>query len=301
MQPIDKVLKVFTILIIVFVVGGLGYSGYRSIDQRLSVLNREVNDLSTEYASLLGELSGTGGPELVSLSQEDALTSAVSEVAPSVVSIAVTKDVPRLEVIYINPFGDDPYNDPGIRIPRFQQQGTREERVAAGSGFIVSPEGYIVTNRHLIQDDDSRYTVLLSSGDQLPGEVIYVDTALDIAILKIAGDAYQPITLGSSAELKIGQTVFAVGNALGEYSNSVSVGIVSGLNRDLSAYGGRVPEKLSGVIQTDAAINPGNSGGPLVNLDGEVVGVNVAMATAENIGFAIPIDDVREVINQELR
>jgi serine protease Do len=116
--------------------------------------------------------------------------------------------------------------------------------------------------------------------------------------MKISGSNYSKVDLGNSSSLKLGQSVFAVGNALGEYNNSVSVGIVSGLNRDIQASGGGSTESLTGVIQTDAAINPGNSGGPLVNLDGQVVGVNVATVLgSQSIGFSIPVDSVKSIIS----
>jgi len=120
--------------------------------------------------------------------------------------------------------------------------------------------------------------------------------------LKIENGNYSAIVFGDSDTLKLGQSVFAVGNALGEYNNSVSVGIISGLNRNLQASDNGQIEELKAVIQTDAAINPGNSGGPLVNLNGEVIGVNVAYSqNAENIGFAIPINAIKAIINSYTR
>ncbi len=224
-------------------------------------------------------------------SQDDLLTEAVAEVTPAVVSIVATKDVPLLEVEYINPFGDDPFfKDFDIRVPRYKQKGTTKKQVGSGTGFIITADGKVLTNRHVVDDTEADYTVLLQDGTQNKATVIYRDPDVDLAILKIENSNCPVVKLGDSGKLKLGQTVFAVGNALGEYSNSVSVGIISGLNRNIVASG----KEIKGVIQTDAAINPGNSGGPLVTLQGEVIGVNVATVVgSDNISFSVPINLVK--------
>ena len=236
-------------------------------------------------------------------SQEELLTAAVAKVAPAVVSIVVSKDVPKLEVVYVNPFGNDPFfEDFGVRVPMYRQRGTQKQKVGAGTGFLISSNGYVLTNRHVVEDQAATYTVLLSNGAQKLAQVSYVDQKLDVAIIKIDGSGYNTVSLGDSSALKLGQSVFAVGNALGEYNNSVSVGIVSGLNRDIEASGGGFTEKLSGVIQTDAAINPGNSGGHLVNLQGEAIGVNVATVMgSQSIGFSIPINNAKSIITSVVK
>lgn len=151
---------------------------------------------------------------------------------------------------------------------------------------------------HVVADTNATYTVLLASGKQKEGTVIWRSPTEDLAVVKITGSGYTTVPLGDSSALSLAQSVFAIGNALGEYSNSVSVGVVSGLNRSITAgnsQGGT--ETLTGVIQTDAAINPGNSGGPLVNLSGEAVGVNVAMVQgSQNIGFSLPISRVKSAL-----
>ena len=236
--------------------------------------------------------SGTGK------SRDEQLTGAVAIASPAVVSIVVSKDVPQLEVVYTNPFGNDPFfKDVRIRVPTYRQKGVKRQKVGAGTGFIVTVNGYILTNKHVVLDEDASYTVLLSDGSQKSSKVVYRDGALDIALIKIEGSSYPHVSLGNSDALKLGQTVIAIGNALGEYSNSVSVGIISGLNRNLQAGGGNgFVEKLKGMIQTDAAINPGNSGGPLLDLNGHVVGVNVATVVgSNNISFSIPINKIKEV------
>jgi S1-C subfamily serine protease len=172
------------------------------------------------------------------------------------------------------------------------------QSTSVGSGFIISHKGYIVTNKHVVGDSKAKYSVTFSTGEKKAAQIVYRDPTNDIAILKIAG-AYPTIAvLGNSDPIAIGQSVVAIGNALGKFDNSVSVGIVSGLNRTTDAVGvNGTAEKLTGVIQTDAVINPGNSGGPLVDLSGNVIGVNVAIASeSSNISFAIPINSIKSIL-----
>jgi len=169
--------------------------------------------------------------------------------------------------------------------------------VGGGSGFIVSKDGLILTNKHVVSDENAEYTVLTNEGEKIPAKVLARDPFQDIAILKVEKTSLPTVVLGDSDQLDIGQTVIAIGNALGEFRNTVSVGVISGLKRNVTASGGGVSEEIENVIQTDAAINPGNSGGPLLNLRGEVIGVNVAMASgAENIGFSLPINIAKKSI-----
>lgn len=237
-----------------------------------------------------------------SQSQESQLTAAVAKAAPAVVSIIVSKGVPLLEVKdYVDPFGDDAdfYNSE-FKVPVFGEAGTTVQEVGAGSGFILTSDGYILTNNHVVSDTDAQYTVQLASGEKKSAQVVHRDSAKDIAILKISGEKYSNLQLGDSSDLKLGQTVAAIGNALGEYDNSVSVGIISGLNRTIEAVNpeGDI-ERMTGVVQTDAAINRGNSGGPLLDLSGRAVGINVAMELgANNISFAIPINEIKPVIER---
>lgn len=260
----------------------------------------ELDSLMEAFAEMQNKPKEIIRQEIVKeKSQDEILTEAVAKITPAVVSIVITKDVPKLEIVYINPFGDDPFfQDFNIRVPRYQQKGTEEKKVGAGTGFLINSNGYVATNRHVVEDTEAKYTVLLSDGSQKPASIIYRDKEIDMAIIKVEGDNYEYVNLGNSNSLKLGQTVFAVGNALGEYNNSVSTGIISGLNRDLTASSAGGTETLKGVIQTDAAINPGNSGGPLVTLSGEVIGINVATVIgSNNISFSIPINTVKEIIS----
>ncbi len=236
--------------------------------------------------------------------QDELVVKVVAEASPSVVSVVATKDVPVVEKFFTDPFGNDPFfreffgDSDGFQIPQYRQKGTEKKEVSAGTGFFVSSDGLVVTNKHVVSIMDAEYTVLMNDGRKLPAKVLARDPLQDIAVLKVSGSGFSLLKLGDSSEIKIGQGAIAIGNALGEFRNTVSVGVISGLHRSLIAGGGAAgPENLQELIQTDAAINPGNSGGPLFNLRGEVVGVNTAMAQgAENIGFAIPINNVKRAV-----
>ncbi len=237
------------------------------------------------------------------LRQDELVVGVVAEASPAVVSIIATKDVPVIEQFYTSPFGNDPFFQQffgddtfGFQIPQFRQKGTTKQEVSSGTGFIVSAEGLVITNRHVVEDTAAEYTALFNDGSKRAAKVMARDPLQDLAVLKLeGGGSFPALRLGSSADVKIGQTVIAIGNALGEFRNTVSVGVVSGLQRSVVAGGALSgPETLQELVQTDAAINPGNSGGPLINLRGEVIGVNVAIASgAQNIGFAIPVDKAK--------
>lgn len=234
------------------------------------------------------------------IDEESAVINVAENAKNSVVSIVITKDVPIFENYYYNPFEDNPFFN-GFEIPQRRQSGTQEQEIGAGTGFVVSSDGLIITNKHVVDDTDASYTVIFSNGDKYEAEVLAKDTLLDIAFIQIDESNLTPLTLGSSENLKVGQSVIAVGNALGEFSNTVSTGIISGLSRDIIASdsSGYNLEQIDDVIQTDASINSGNSGGPLLDIKGNVIGVNVAVAqNAENIGFAIPIDVVKDLIDR---
>jgi len=233
------------------------------------------------------------------LATEDAMVvKAVENASPAVVSIVVTKDVPKLDNFF-NPFFNDPFFNPfGFRQKREPQQPEMEKReIGGGTGFIVSADGYILTNRHVVDEEGAEYTIITNKGDKYDAKVLARDKFMDVAVLKIKAKNLPTVKFGDSDRLKIGQTVIAIGNSLGEFRNTVSKGIISGLKRNVSAGDGMGrSELLEEVIQTDAAINPGNSGGPLLNIKGEVIGINVAMAMgAENIGFAIPINQAKKI------
>ncbi len=237
--------------------------------------------------------------------QEDRIVNVVNNVSSAVVSIVASKDIPIIEQYYIDPFaGDELFKQffgeggSGFQIPQYRQNGTEKVQVSSGTGFFVSADGMIVTNKHVVEDTAAEYSVIMNDARKMTAKVLARDPLQDIAILKVEGNNFNSIPLGDSDKLKIGQSVIAIGNTLGEFQNTVSIGIISGLHREVTAMGSLSgPENLRELIQTDAAINKGNSGGPLLNLSGEVIGINVAMAEgAENVGFALQINIARRDI-----
>jgi serine protease Do len=233
------------------------------------------------------------------VAEDAAVVQTVEQASPGVVSVVISRDVPRLRNFYRTPFGFPFFFFEGQE-GGASEGGTRRQTVGQGSGFVVSPDGMIVTNKHVVQDEGADYTVIANDGKEYPARVLARDPGNDIAVLKVDAADLHVLALGDSNSLKVGQTVVAIGNSLGEFSNTVSKGIVSGLRRNVTAGSGQGDtERLRDIIQTDAAINPGNSGGPLLDVSGKVIGVNVAMAQgAENIGFALPIDQVKRIIDQ---
>jgi serine protease Do len=178
-----------------------------------------------------------------------------------------------------------------------ETQGRYSSSSGAGTGMIVSADGYVLTNKHVV-DGASSLTVVMDSGESYDASVVGTDPINDVAFVKMVGVEGLPVvTLGDSTTIKVGQPVVAIGNALGQYQNTITQGIVSGTGRSVTASGGGVTETLTDMIQTDASINLGNSGGPLVNAAGEVIGINTAVSTeAQGIGFAIPISSVKGML-----
>src|SRR3989338_6249908 len=161
------------------------------------------------------------------LRQDELVVAVVKRVSPSVVSIVATKNVPVVEQFFINPFKGDPFfeqffGDGGLGIPQFRQKGTRKQEVGAGTGFIVSSDGLILTNKHVVADTAAEYTVFLNDGTKIPASVLARDPAQDLAVLKIEKSGLAAVNLGDSSQVQIGQSVIAIGNALGEFRNTVS-------------------------------------------------------------------------------
>ena len=228
------------------------------------------------------------------IDEETVVTRVVEQVTPSVVTVSISKT----QVINFDPFwGLDFFNE-FFGQPRRDQAQTKKIEQDIGTGFIISSDGLIVTNKHVVADTEAKYRVIIGKDEIVDVKNIYRDPLTDLAILKIDKTGLKPLKMGDSDSLKVGQTVIAIGTALGEFRSTVTKGVISGLGRGITA--GSVfegMEKLDNVIQTDAAINPGNSGGPLLNSSGEVIGVNVAVsAQGENIGFALPINIIKESI-----
>ena len=274
-------------VLIFFILGviiGLLFTYYLYFDLRQEIskagVNLNIQEKTEEY--------------IPQTSQEDKIIKVVKEASPSVVSIVITKEVPIYSEL-------DPFNFFWGTTPKVQ--GTEKQQVGAGSGFIISSDGLVLTNKHVVADETAEYTITTYDNKEYAVNVLARDPVQDLAVLRIqSNETFPAIKLGTAQNIQIGQSAIAIGNALGEYQNTVSVGVISGLGRTVTASGGGTSETLEDIIQTDAAINPGNSGGPLLNLAGEVIGINTAVAASgENIGFAISIDkairDIEQVKN----
>jgi S1-C subfamily serine protease len=178
-----------------------------------------------------------------------------------------------------------------VKIDKYTSLGGNERLTGTGSGFVFSSDGLILTNAHVIENS-GRLNVSLLDGNEFSGEIIGRDKDTDIAIIKIFGSGYTPVKLGVSGDLKIGQLVIAIGNPLG-YQHSVSVGVLSGVGRTMRTPGGQL---IDDILQSDAAMNPGNSGGPMINTDGEAIGINTAIIpSAQGLSFSIGIDSAKEI------
>lgn len=221
--------------------------------------------------------------------QSDLISNIAKEVGQSVVSVNVTSET---ATGFFGFFGQ----------PRSYEQSS------AGTGIILSDDGLVITNRHVVPEGTTNVSLVLSDGTELEEVEVVGRTSendsLDVAFLQIKdkkGKTLTPAKIGTSSDMRVGDSVVAIGNALGQFQNTVTTGIVSGYGRSVQASSGSGSggENLNDLFQTDASINQGNSGGPLVNMHGEVIGINTAVAGgAENIGFAIPIDNIKGLIKQ---
>ena len=285
--------KTILLVVAISLITGLIAGAFSSV-YLYSLLNKKTQ-VSQADNFLENQTPADNGGEKQEGEQQKSIVDVVEMTSPAVVSVIVSKYVPILEQQYYNPFGENsPFN---FLIPRIVEKGKQLQEVGGGTGFIIRSDGLIITNKHVVIDEEAEYTVLTNDGKKYPAPILARDPFQDIAILKISASNMPIVKIGNSDNLKIGQTVIAIGNALGEFRNTVSAGVISGLARTVSVGGGGFSEQLEEVIQTDAAINAGNSGGPLLNLYGEVIGINTAMAQgAENIGFAIPINTAKKDI-----
>lgn len=294
----NRVLSVIFIIILAVAAGAVGGAavvlwGQPYFEPLTNQFTQPVSGGATEQASRLV------------VEEESATTQAVVKVAPSVVSIIVTKDLSKI----YNMTGPQPFDyffeNFGFPFNFFftqpsPQQPQGKQEVGGGTGFVINQaKGLILTNRHVVDDTEAEYTVLTNDGRRFSARVVARDAVNDMALVQIDNNSLPAATLGDSDRVQIGQTVIAIGNALGEYRNTVTKGVISGIGRNVIAGDSRgLREQLEGVFQTDAAINPGNSGGPLVNLAGEVIGINTAInREGQLIGFAIPINEAKRMID----
>ncbi len=224
-------------------------------------------------------------------SSKSRIAEIAKRVCPAVITIIVTRDLPKAENFISFPVGGREYVMPKLK--KGEKSTVEKMQIGGGSGFIISKDGFVFTSNHVVSDPTADYTVILDPRHKYPAKVLSRNPINDTAVLKIEGSNFPYLELSNSNHIQLGEEVLAVGNALGEFTDTLSAGIVSGLSRVINAFGGieNQMQNLRGLIQTDAAINPGNSGGPLVNMEGKVIGINTAtIAGAQNIGFSIPIN-----------
>jgi serine protease Do len=259
--------KTFIIGLGLILVSGLsGAAGGILIGHKSDITEKELNvgSISSPKANLASQTAAASIPSLV------------SKVSPAVVSITTQSTT-------------------------YSFFGGPETEEGAGTGMILSSDGYILTNNHVLPIDSGTITVTTASGKQYTGQVVATNTTEDLALIKINATNLSTVTLGDSSQLAVGDNVIAIGNALGEYANSVTEGIISGMSRsivasDESSTAGS--ESLSGLLQTDAPINPGDSGGPLVDTStGDAVGIDTAVSSdGQGLGFSIPINEAKAFV-----
>jgi serine protease Do len=261
---------IFLAVLLVFIVGAVGGVG------GVLVFSAKEGALAEKFG--IKNFSGLSIPttktEKIIVDESNSIIDVANKVSSSVVSISLTTTVTSY-------FGT------------YEQSG-------AGTGFIITSDGLILTNKHVVADANAKYTVTTLDGKSYDATVKSLDPVNDLAVLKIDARNLPVVDLGDSDQLKVGQWVVAVGNALGEFKNTVTAGVISAKDRKIKASNsdGSSSEALTGLLQTDTAINSGNSGGPLVNLAGQVIGINTAVASnAQGIGFAIPINAAKSAID----
>jgi serine protease Do len=293
-------MKIFEIMVIIFIISIVNFScDSTGKDQKAA---EDSLFLQNAYAQT-DSGSQTAAAVDIMQSRQNAITRAVSKVSPAVVGISV---IQIKKYVQRSPFLNDPYWQ--YFFPELFRDRVYEQRVQnLGSGFLISHDGYILTNDH-VAGDGVEIIVTLPGGERHKAELVGTDKVSDITLLKIDGQNFPLMEFGNSDDLIVGEWVIALGNPFGlfELSNqpTVTVGVISAINRDW----GRIPETgrvYMDMIQTDAAINHGNSGGPLVNSYGQVIGMNTFIYTGSRyeegfvgIGFAIPINKIRTVVKQ---
>lgn len=275
----DQQRKAISILVIIlfisFLVFGIEKDSQKSSSASSgSEIRLFFHNLNTKLENLFENKAPVNIVTQSVVEEESSITDVVEKVSPSVVSVVI-------ETISFDPFSGPSSSEAGI-----------------GTGFVVDETGIIVTNSHVVNDASGEYSIVTNDGETYEVTKVHLDEVTDLALLEINARNLPTIELGDSDSLKVGQRAIAIGNALGRFSNTVTVGVVSGISRQLTAYGRFGDFKTyEGAIQTDAALNPGNSGGPLLNSSGQVIGINVALsAGADNIGFAIPVNTLKPIL-----
>jgi len=284
------------------------YSAVKSVEWGMEKYQGWKTEKHGNFFSGLGDAFGKKDLQNVQpikvVDEQSQVIEVVKKASSAVVSIVASAQVPTFETYLDVPSGVPGGLEQFFGTPQRRQNGTQEQKIGAGTGFLVSADGFIITNRHVVSEKEADYTVYLNDegnrGEKIKAQVVARDPQNDLAVLKIDKKDLPFLTFSDSGKLQVGQTVITIGYALGEFDNTVSKGVISGLARSITARGSFASpaEKLKNLIQSDAAINPGNSGGPMLDIDGNVIGVNVAMASAENIGFALLGNEAKNVFEQ---
>lgn len=273
---IKKLFGIFWFFVFIYFIYSVGLSGRTDNDTPFRKYLKERWTALTSYFNRDDRVTFRPVINQQVIREESTITQVVDKVSPAVVSIVATT------------VGLDFFN------------GVYSSEAGIGTGFIVDSSGIIITNSHVVEDPSAKYSIVTKDGQTYEVDKVHLDQVTDIAILEVAARDLPVVEFGDSDALKVGQSAIAIGNALGQFQNTVTVGVISGISRQITA-GGRfnTPTKTyDSVIQTDAALNPGNSGGPLLNSAGQVVGVSVATTPgADNISFAIPINTVKPILD----
>ncbi len=284
---------IILVILVSFFVGGFAGAVFSFLSADLAQMTL------APFIKIFRSEQEAGKYQISQMAEESATISAVKKITPSVVSIVITKELVKYKkmsgfegTLFEEFFGSMPFTF-GFDVP----SGKEKMKIGGGTGFTVSEDGMILTNRHVVEDEEAEYTVITSSGKTYDAKVLAVDTLLDLALIKISAAGLSVARLGDSDKIEIGQTVIAIGNALSEYPNTVTKGIVSAQGRRVVAGGASGSGIIEEAIQIDAAINPGNSGGPIVDLQGDVIGIATAMTmNGKSIGFAIPVNAAKKAI-----
>jgi serine protease Do len=228
------------------------------------------------------------------MKEQSPIVGIAKKACPAVITIVASKDLPKVEGFFMLPYGGQEFMMPDVK------GGKEKTKIGGGSGFIISSDGYVLTCSHVVSDAEADYTVIIDPSKTYRAKILAKDPLVDVAILKIDGKNFPFLECGNSDNTCLGESVVAIGNPLGEFEDTLSAGIISGLSRTITAgISKQKTTSLRGLIQTDAAINPGNSGGPLVDMEGKAIGINTAIAAgAQNIGFAIPVNYALKVLEE---
>ncbi|PJA46774.1 hypothetical protein CO172_03580 [Candidatus Uhrbacteria bacterium CG_4_9_14_3_um_filter_36_7] len=273
-------------LVILFATAAGFFGGFLSlfIFSTFSPLSLLIREDSSSFSSSMN-------PALIGLIEEESATiEVVEELRPSVVSILVKKQASDLS-----------FEDPFLFFNDRLGESKNDEwiTVGGGTGFFVTSGGLLVTNKHVVDQENAQFVIVTDDDIEFSATLVAKDPFFDIALLQVEGNTFLPVRFGDSRHLRVGQTVIAIGNSLSEFRNTVTKGVISGVHRSVQAGTDLYDtEWIEEAIQTDAAINPGNSGGPLINLFGEVIGMNTAISSqGQGIGFAIPSENIQAVVN----